>query len=60
MTDYQERLAPVCRCPYESKRPWVDVTTPYCQKCDRQLSQVARDHYRRIGTIRMPWLGNDR
>lgn len=53
-------IAPVCRCPYEKKTPWVDVTTAYCQKCDKRLAPVARDHYRRIGTIRMPWLGNDR
>ena len=51
---------PVCRCPYEKKTPWVDVTVAYCQKCDRRLSETARDRFRQQGVIQMPWLGNDR
>ena len=56
-TDTQAR---VCRCSYDRKQPWVDVTTAYCRRCDQRLAQIARDHYRRIGIIQMPWLGNDR
>ena len=52
--------APVCRCRYDQKRPWVDVTTAVCARCDQVLSAKARDAARQAGVINMPWLGNDR
>lgn len=60
---YYGMPAQVCRCPYtgpRAKRPWVDVTTAVCARCDRRLSVAARDRFRQAGVISMPWAGFDR
>lgn len=48
-------LSPVCRCPYESKRPWLDGSAAVCARCDRRLSETAQRVYHHSRRLTQEW-----
>lgn len=47
---------PVCRCPDERTRPYVDVTTPVCARCGNRLDEATARRYHDERRISVPHL----